>query len=50
LHKVDWLFVFSCADHNLIRLSRFIGQTPTYEQGKGDIQDVPGAASAAVVE
>ncbi len=26
LHKVDWLFVFSCAAHNLIRLPRLITQ------------------------
>ncbi len=25
VHKVDWLFVFSCA-HNLCRLPRFIAQ------------------------
>lgn len=26
LHKVDWLFVFSCAAHNLCRLPRLIVQ------------------------
>ena len=26
LHKVDWLFVFSCAVHNLSRLPRLIAQ------------------------
>ena len=26
LHKVDWMFVFSCAAHNLIRLPRLIAQ------------------------
>ena len=26
LHKVDWLFVFSCAAHNLSRLPRLIAQ------------------------
>jgi len=26
LHKVDWLFVFSCAAHNLIRLPKLIAQ------------------------
>ena len=26
LHKVDWLFVFSCAAHNLMRLTRLIAQ------------------------
>jgi transposase len=29
LHKVDWLFVFSCAAHNLMRLPRLIAQQPT---------------------
>ncbi len=24
LHKVDWIFVFSCAAHNLMRLPRLI--------------------------
>ena len=24
LHKVDWVFVFSCAAHNLLRLPRLI--------------------------
>jgi hypothetical protein len=28
LEKVDWLFVFSCAAHNLIRLPRLIAQQP----------------------
>ncbi len=28
LEKVDWLFVFSCAAHNLIRLPRLIAQPP----------------------
>lgn len=27
LRKVDWLFVFSCAAHNLLRLPRLIAQT-----------------------
>jgi hypothetical protein len=31
LHKVDWLFVFSCAAHNLMRLPRLIAQRT--EQG-----------------
>ena len=26
LHKVDWLFVFGCAAHNLIRLPRLLAQ------------------------
>jgi hypothetical protein len=26
LEKVDWLFVFSCAAHNLIRLTKLIAQ------------------------
>ena len=26
LEKVDWLFVFSCAAHNLLRLPRLIAQ------------------------
>jgi transposase len=26
LHKVDWIFVFSCAAHNLLRLQRLIAQ------------------------
>ena len=26
LHKVDWIFVFSCAAHNLIRLPKLIAQ------------------------
>ena len=28
LHKVDWVFVFSCAAHNLLRLPRLIAQQP----------------------
>ena len=28
LGKVDWLFVFSCAAHNLIRLPKLIAQPP----------------------
>jgi hypothetical protein len=28
LQKVDWLFVFSCAAHNLIRLPKLIAQPP----------------------
>jgi hypothetical protein len=28
LGKVDWLFVFSCAAHNLIRLLKLINQSP----------------------
>jgi hypothetical protein len=28
LEKVDWLFVFSCAAHNLIRLPRLMAQPP----------------------
>src|SRR5580704_15079683 len=28
LEKVDWLFVFSCAAHNLIRLPKLIAQSP----------------------
>jgi transposase len=28
LKKVDWLFVFSCAAHNLIRLPRLLAQPP----------------------
>ena len=28
LEKVDWLFVFSCAAHNLIRLPKLIAQPP----------------------
>jgi hypothetical protein len=32
LHKVDWLFVFSCAAHNLMRLPRLIAQRA--EQGR----------------
>src|SRR5258708_15887276 len=26
LHKVDWIFVFNCAAHNLMRLPRLIAQ------------------------
>jgi IS5 family transposase len=26
LHKVDWIFVFSCAAHNLMRLPKLIAQ------------------------
>ncbi len=26
LHKVDWIFVFNCAAHNLPRLPRLIAQ------------------------
>ena len=33
LEKVDWLFVFSCAAHNLIRLPRLIAQPPANAQG-----------------
>src|SRR5277367_4548881 len=29
LHKVDWIFVFSCAAHNLMRLPRLIAQQRT---------------------
>jgi len=29
LAKVDWLFVFSCAAHNLLRLPRLLAQQPT---------------------
>jgi hypothetical protein len=28
LEKVDWLFVFSCAAHNLIRTPRLMAQPP----------------------
>src|ERR1700738_832905 len=28
LHKVDWLFVFSCAAHNLMRLPKLIALGP----------------------
>ncbi len=28
MEKVDWLFVFSCAAHNLIRLPRLMAQPP----------------------
>jgi hypothetical protein len=29
LARVDWVFVFSCAAHNLLRLPRLIAQQPT---------------------
>ena len=29
LHKVDWVFVFHCAAHNLLRLPRLIAQQRT---------------------
>ena len=28
LHKVDWIFVFSCAAHNLLRLPKLMAQQP----------------------
>ncbi len=28
LEKVDWLFVFSCAAHNLLRLPKLMAQPP----------------------
>jgi hypothetical protein len=28
LEKVDWLFVSSCAEHNLLRLPRLMAQPP----------------------
>ena len=31
LHKVDWIFVFSCAAHNLMRLPRRIAQQAGYD-------------------
>ena len=34
LEKVDWLFVFSCAAHNLIRLPRLMAQPPEILQEK----------------
>jgi transposase len=34
LEKVDWLFVFSCAAHNLIRLPRLIAQQRTATLGQ----------------
>ena len=34
LEKVHWLFVFSCAAHNLIRLPRLIAQPPTTTLGE----------------
>jgi len=29
LEKVDWLFVFSCAAHNLLRFPRLLAQQTT---------------------
>jgi transposase len=34
LHKVDWLFVFSCAAHNLCRLPRLIAQRQAARLGE----------------
>jgi hypothetical protein len=34
LHKVDWLFVFSCAAHNLCRLPRLIAHRQTATPGE----------------
>jgi hypothetical protein len=34
LHKVDWIFVFNCAAHNLMRLPRLIAQRQV--QGLGE--------------
>ncbi len=34
LEKVDWLFFFSCAAHNLIRLPRLMAQPPQLLQGE----------------
>ena len=34
LHKVDWVFVFSCAAHNLLRLPRLIAQQRTEDLGQ----------------
>ncbi len=34
LEKVDWLFVFSCAAHNLLRLPRLIAQQPPARLGE----------------
>jgi Transposase DDE domain len=34
LEKVDWLFVFSCAAHNLTRLPRLIAQRQKVMHGK----------------
>jgi hypothetical protein len=34
LHKVDWLFVFSCAAHNLCRLTRLIAHRQTATPGE----------------
>jgi hypothetical protein len=34
LEKVDWLFVFSCAAHNLTRLPKLIAQRTA--QGLGE--------------
>lgn len=33
LHKVDWVFVFSCAAHNLLRLPRLIAKPRTERLG-----------------
>ena len=33
LEKVDWLFVFSCAAHNLLRLPRLMAQPPAMTPG-----------------
>ncbi len=50
LEKVDWLFVFSCAAHNLIRLPRLIAQPQTracgavcLNQGRGRRSSLPDA-------
>jgi len=40
LEKVDWLFVFSCAAHNLIRLPRLMAQP----------RKAPGAVCMSAVE
>ena len=29
LHNVKWVFIFSCAAHNLLRLARLIAKQPT---------------------
>jgi transposase len=34
LHKVDWVFVFSCAAHNLLRLPRLIAEQRTEGLGQ----------------
>ena len=34
LHKVEWLFVFSCAAHNLCRLPKLIAQQQTARLGQ----------------